>query len=297
MIRFSLVVAAALCASASVPAQQSASILPRPSDLPAPQTAIVFGQHMVYYEAGEGPALVLVHGFGSQALFDWGRVIKPLAQNHRVIAVDQIGFGHSDKPFIDYRIQTFVDFLGEFLRIKGIKRFALAGESLGGWIVANYGIEALSPANKGAFALPVPDRLILEDAAGHATIPHTMAVTASVQDSAGVAIVFHDKSLVNEDFIRRNWELKMQANDGETQRLLANNPALASELVTGKLGAIDIPTLVVWGGDDEVVPLTDGRDYAAKIPHSKLVIVQDCGHAPSLEKPREFVAAVEAFLR
>ena len=297
MIRFTLVFAAALFASPCVLAQQSASILPRPSDLPAPQTALVFGQHMVYYEAGKGPALVLVHGFGSQALFDWGRVIKPLAENHHVIAVDQIGFGHSDKPFIDYRIQTFVDFLGEFLRIENVKRFALAGESLGGWIAANYAIEALSPANRGEFALPVPERLILEDAAGHATIPHVMAVTASLQESAGVAIVFHDKSLVNEDFIRRNWELKMRANDGQTQRFLANNPALASELVTGRLGAINVPTLVVWGGDDELVPLADGRDYAAKIPDAKLVIVQNCGHAPSLEKPDEFVAAVEAFLR
>ena len=168
---------------------------------------------------------------------------------------------------------------------------------LDGWIVANYSIEASSPSNKGQFALPVPDRLILEDAAGHATIPHTIAVTASLQESAGVAIVFHDKSLVNDDFIRRNWELKMRANDGQTQHFLANNPALSSELVTGKLGAINIPTLVVWGGDDELVPLADGRDYAARIPHAKLVIVQDCGHAPSLEKPFEFVAAVEAFLR
>ena len=56
-------------------------------------------------------------------------MIKPLAQNHHVIAIDEVGFGHSDKPFIDYRIQTFVDFLGEFLRIKGVKHFALAGEA------------------------------------------------------------------------------------------------------------------------------------------------------------------------
>jgi pimeloyl-ACP methyl ester carboxylesterase len=75
-----------------------------------------------------------------------------------VIAVDQIGFGHSDKPFIDYRIQTFVDFLAEFLRIEGINHFALAGGSLRGWIVADYAIGALSPGNKGAFAPTFPDR-------------------------------------------------------------------------------------------------------------------------------------------
>jgi pimeloyl-ACP methyl ester carboxylesterase len=124
----------------------------------------------------------------------------------------------------------------------------------------------------------------------------TIPVVASLRQSAGIAYVFHDKSLINEDFIRRNWEQKLQANDGQTQRILVNNPALASELVTGKLGAISIPTLVVWGGDDLANPLAVGRDYAAKIPHAKLVIVPDCGHFPALEKPDEFVAAVEAFL-
>jgi pimeloyl-ACP methyl ester carboxylesterase len=54
---------------------------------------------------------------------------------------------------------------------------------------------------------------------------------------------------------------------------------------------------VVWGGDDPIVPLADGKDYAAKIPGSKLVIVPKCGHAPSIEKPEEFLAAVETFLK
>src|ERR1700730_584760 len=180
MIQFSLVLTAALFASASVPAQQPASIFPRANDFPAQQTATVFGQHIADDEAEEGPALVLVHSFGNQSLFDWGRVIKPLAQNHHVIAVDQVGFGNSDKPFIDYHIQTFVDFMGEFLRIKGIKHFALAGESVGGWIAANYSIEALSPSNKGEFALPIPDQLILVDAAGFAILSRTIPVVASL---------------------------------------------------------------------------------------------------------------------
>jgi len=296
MIRLSFALVASLVC-ASVGAQQPTSIFPRPADLPVQQSVIVFGQKIAYYETGKGPTLVLVHGFGSQALFDWGRVIKPLAKDHHVIAIDQIGFGHSDKPFIDYRIQTFVDFLGEFLRIKKVSNFSLAGESLGGWIAAAYTIQASSPSNKGEFALPHPTKLILEDAAGHQTIGHTIPVASSLQDAAGVAFIFHDKTLVNDDFIRRNWELKMQANDGQTQRLLVANPVLASELVTGKLELIPIPTLIVWGGDDQLVPLRDGEDYAAKIPHAKLAIIKDCGHAPSLEKPEEFVVQVQDFLR
>jgi 2-hydroxy-6-oxonona-2,4-dienedioate hydrolase len=217
-----------------------------------------------------------------------------------VLALDQIGFGQSDKPFVDYSIQTFVDFLGEFLRVLHVDRFDLAGESLGGWIVANYSLQALAPANTGPYALPIPSRLILEDAAGHLplhSVVKTIPIAGSLADAAGVAAVFHDKSLVTPEFIREDFVLKLAANDGMTERLLIANPKLDAEVVTGKLAGITIPTLVVWGGDDQIVPLADGQDYASKIPHAKLVIVPDCGHAASLERPREFVEAVETFLK
>ncbi len=276
------------------------SLLAPESSLPAPKTVPVFGQKIVYYDAGTGPVLVLVHGFGSQARFDWGNAIGPLSKHHRVLALDQIGFGQSDKPFVDYSIQTFVDFLGEFLRVLHVDRFDLAGESLGGWIVANYSLQALAPANTGPYALPIPSRLILEDAAGHLplhSVVKTIPIAGSLADAAGVAAVFHDKSLVTPEFIREDFVLKLAANDGMTERLLIANPKLDAEVVTGKLAGITIPTLVVWGGDDQIVPLADGQDYASKIPHAKLVIVPDCGHAASLERPREFVEAVETFLK
>jgi hypothetical protein len=74
-----------------------------------------------------------------------------------VIALDQIGFGGgSDKPFIDYSIQTYVDFLGEFLRTQNVHEFTLVGESLGGWISALYTIESLAPGNTSPNALPRP---------------------------------------------------------------------------------------------------------------------------------------------
>ncbi|HEY1764198.1 MAG TPA: alpha/beta fold hydrolase, partial [Opitutaceae bacterium] len=114
-----------------------------PPDLPAPQTTVIFGQKIVYYDLGSGPTVVLLHGMGSSAKGDWGRCMLALAEHHRVIAPDQLGFGGSDKPFIDYGIQTWVDFLGEFLRQRKPGTFILAGESLGGWIAAQYTIQAL----------------------------------------------------------------------------------------------------------------------------------------------------------
>jgi pimeloyl-ACP methyl ester carboxylesterase len=284
---------------ASNAAHAQAPLLAPESSLPAKQTALVFDQKIAYYEAGSGPTIVLVHGFASQARFDWGQVILPLAAHHHVLALDQVGFGQSAKPLFDYSIQTFVDFLGEFLRVKNVHEFTLAGESLGGWISALYTIEALAPENTGPYALPKPQRLILEDAAGMAALPHMSGgypVTGTLADAHGVAIVFHNKSLVTEEFVRENFAMKLAANDGFTERSLWSSPKLADEVVKDRLSKITIPTLVVWGGSDEIVPLEQGRAYAAGIPGAKLAIVPECGHAPSIEKPKNFLAAVLPFL-
>ncbi len=282
-----------------VQAASAKPVLMPASALPPQKTALVFGQKIAYYDLGSGPTIVLVHGFASQGRFDWGNVMLPLSKKHRVIALDEIGWGHSDKPAIDYSIQTFVDFLGEFLRVMKVDRFALAGESLGGWIVADYTIQALAATNTGTYALPKPDKLILEDAAGHTAL-HGMGpahVQGTLADAAGIAIVFYDKSRVTPEFVREAWAMKMQANDGNTQRSVWNNPALDNETVSGKLDRITIPTLVVWGAEDQLVPLADGQDYAAKIPHARLVVVPESGHSPATEQPDAFMKAVNEFLQ
>jgi pimeloyl-ACP methyl ester carboxylesterase len=291
-----------LLAVFTVPALRAAT--PRPllmpaSDLPPQKTVLVFGQKIAYYDIGSGSTIVLVHGFASQARFDWGNVMLPLSKSHRVIALDQIGWGHSDKPAIDYSIQTFVDFLGEFLRVMKVDHFTLAGESLGGWIVADYTIQALAAKNTGKYALPKPDRLILSDAAGdHFPAQKTPPeVQGTLADAAGIAIVFYDKPRVTQEFIREAWAMKMQANDGNTQRSVWMNPRLPHETVGDKLGEITIPTLVVWGAEDALVPLADGRDFATKIPHARLVVIAKSGHSPADEQPDAFMAAVNKFLQ
>jgi len=295
MVMFAVAMVAAMAAGTA----RAESPLEAASKLPAKKAVAVFGQKIAYYDTGSGPAVVLVHGFGSEARLDWGRVIVPLAAKHRVIALDEIGFGASDKPFVDYSVQTFVDFLGEFLRTLGVKDFTLMGESLGGWISALYTIEALGPANHGVNALPPPKKLVLEDAAGMASIKEALRripIAGTLEDAKSIAFVFHDKSLVTDEFARENFAMRLKANDGWTERLFGQSPKLDDELVAGRLGAITIPTLVVWGGDDQIVPLEQGRAYAAGIPGAKLAIVPDCGHAASIEKPKEFLAAVSPFV-
>src|SRR5437868_5363927 len=126
---------------------------------PADKTIAVFGQSIHYFDMGAGPVVVLLHGLGSRKE-DWLPVLEPMAQKYRLLVPDQIGFGRSDKPLLDYSIQTYVDFLNEFLRQLQVEKTSLVGESLGGWISGLYVAEI-----GGAHLIPV-GQLVLVDAAG-----------------------------------------------------------------------------------------------------------------------------------
>jgi pimeloyl-ACP methyl ester carboxylesterase len=271
-------------------------------ELPARRSVILFGQRIEYYDVGSGPVVVLLHGLGSSAAGDWGGCIMRLAAHHRVLAPDQLGFGASDKPMIDYGIQTWVDFLGEFLRVEKVGEFDLAGESLGGWIAAQYAFQSLNPQPSAspAFALPRPSRLVLVDAAGHRHLAEgfqTSGPPLSLASSRGfLSALFSDPGRSTDEAVRARFALAMAKGDGWTIRSLIANRAIVAECIDDELTRITLPTLVIWGAGDKFVPLDDGRDYAAKIPGAKLVIIPESGHAPGIEKPDEVLSAMEPFL-
>lgn len=276
--------------------------------LPEQKTALLFGANIRYYDLGSGPVIVLVHGLGSSAKGDWGKVMLPLAQTHRVLALDQLGFGNSDKPQIDFGIQTWVDFLGEFLRQNQVSDFTLVGESLGGWISAQYTIQALRGVAAGAsLGLPKPARLVLSDSAGlNATMKRLFAPPAAGKKNvvgaslAGekqlLASVFHSPSYHTDQALRDGLAWSLAKGDAWAIRAV-RNPALLSETVDGELSAITIPTLVIWGEHDSLLPLKDGRYFASHISGAELKIIADSGHAPMIETPDAFLAVLQPFLR
>ncbi len=286
-----------------------AAPLSRGAGIPPPpmKSAQVFGQKINYYDTGTGPALVLLHGLGSSAHFDWGRVMGPLARHHRVIALDQLGFATSDKPQIDYSVQTWVDFLGEFLRGMHVEHFTLGGASLGGWIAVDYTLQAFTPPpGMGAsFALPRPDRLILVDAGGlghkppeaqDAAIRLALSPSSLAGTRAVLSLVFFNQALVTDSAVRASYTSRVSSGAGYTVHMFMNNPVTEAETVGRRLGGIKIPTLVVWGAEDRLVPLAEGREYAAAIPGAELAIIPKCGHVPPAERPAEFVAVAGKFL-
>jgi triacylglycerol lipase len=260
---------------------------------PPDKTVAVFGQTIHYWDVGSGPVVVLVHGLGSRKE-DWLPVVAPLSQKYRLLVPDQIGFGHSDKPLMDYRIQTYVDFLDEFLRDLKVEKASLVGESLGGWISALYAAEITG----GAHVVAV-EKLVLVDAAGlnqEKPVPPVLNPSTLAGMRGLMEAVFYDTSWLTEDALRKIFADKLSLHDGYTVRTILANPALASERLDNRLAEIHVPTLVVWGKQDNLLPIASGERYAAGIPGARMISFDKCGHVPPIEKAEEFVSAVTAFL-
>ncbi len=259
---------------------------------PPDKTITVFGQSIHFFDVGSGPVVVLLHGLGSRKE-DWLPVLEPMAQKYRLLVPDQIGFGRSDKPLLDYSIQTYVDFLNEFLRQLKVEKASLVGESLGGWIAGLY----VAEIGGGAHLIPV-EKLVLVDAAGLKQDkpipdlnPSSLAAMRGLMEA-----VFYDTSWLNEEALRKIFTDKLATKDSYTVRSILSNPALGTERLDDRLTSIKVPTLVTWGKQDKLLPIGAGERYAAGIAGAKLVSFEKCGHAPPVEKTEEFLAAVTAFL-
>ena len=258
--------------------------------LPQLRETTVFSRKIFYYDTVQGPPLVLVHGVGGDA-DQWVFCFDALAAAHRVIALDLLGFGRSDKPPIDYRIAGFVEVLDRFLANVGIARAHFLGHSLGGWIVA-------------AFALRFPervDKLVLNDAAGidegACALPVDLKISTRANLRTAFEGMFHDKALVTDELVDLAFSLHLERGDGYTIRSVLETLAHPWEKLDGKLAGLRVPTLILWGKDDAITPLSMAHAFHRDIAGSRLQVIERCGHLPPLERPDEFAAAVTQFLR
>jgi 2-hydroxy-6-oxonona-2,4-dienedioate hydrolase len=266
--------------------QSSQFVLP---PLPELRSATVFGCNLRYYDLGSGPSLVLIHGIGGDA-DDWAFCLQALSASHRVIALDLLGFGRSDKPAINYTIAGFVEVLERFLRALAIKHATLLGGSLGGWIA-------------GAFALQFPDvvdKLVLVDSAGVAEGTAELPVDLHVSTRAHMREVFeqlfYDRTLATDDLIDLAYQQHLERGDGNTIHSVLQNLRDGRECLDESIANLKMPVLIVWGEQDAIVPVETGRRLHQLIPGSNLHVIPECGHLPALEKPAEFVRCVLEFL-
>ncbi|MEN3330614.1 MAG: hypothetical protein V7638_5421 [Acidobacteriota bacterium] len=257
-----------------------------------PKEVLVFGQKIQYVEAGSGPTVILLHGLGGSSQ-GWQFNIGPLAEKYHVVVPDQIGFGKSDKPLVNYRIRTYVDFLDQFCKQLKIERATLVGNSMGGWIAA-------------MFTASFPDRvdkLVLVDAAGYAPPKDFdtrvfFGLNPTTREGMKVLIgkVFYNKAFQTDAFIEQSIAARLAAGDGYTINSITESIIRGEDFLDDTVKTIKRPTLIIWGRQDGLVLLAEGERFNKDIAGSKMIVIDQCGHVPNVEKPGEFNAAVLKFL-
>jgi triacylglycerol lipase len=252
----------------------------------------VFGQKIHYVEAGSGPTVILLHGLGGD-WHNWAPTIPALASGYHVLAIDQIGFGASDKPLIEYRVATLVDFLEAFCEKTGVSKAAVVGNSLGGWAAT-------------AFTLARPERvqkLVLVDSAGYTLSPPRkredllVLNPSTLEDAKAVLrLIFANQSWATEAAAESLLTEHMRRNDGYTIDRFIDSIVRGDDALDGKLGGIKVPTLVLWGKQDALIPLALGERFAHDIGGARMKVLDGCGHVPQIECSADFNAALLQFL-
>lgn len=253
-----------------------------PWRLPKLRRIRVHDQYIAYYETGSGPPLVLIHGGSGSPALEWGRVMMPLSRRFRVIAPYLIGFGPSEQPELPYDAETFVDYLGGFLNARAANGATLVGESMGGWVVGHYALRQGQTSSSGQ-SLPRISHLVFVDGAVQVHPGDGGGAQDSI-NSPAVAKLAHDFYVTQP-----------KVDNGIVLRALGPH-MLAQQVSDDQLRRITTPTLVIWGREDKILPLKDGRHLADQIPGARIVIIDDSGHLTPVEQPRAFLAALNGFL-
>jgi 2-hydroxy-6-oxonona-2,4-dienedioate hydrolase len=269
----------------------------QPRDTAVGKDITVLGFKLHYLEGGRGAPVVLLHGLGGDGS-RWGPNIGPLAKDFHVFALDQIGFGESDKPLANYHTGMLADFLVGFLKAAGVPKASLVGNSMGAGVALYTAVHYPD----------VVDRIVLADGGGYRqatgaaqTPPTTEALhRRQIQNSVTrdetrefFRILFHDKSLVTEKMVDEQLTLRLRAAFTITKMQEAGELGSLSEQ---DVRSVKAPTLVLWGRYDELANPAGADRLERTIPGARKVIIDNSGHMPQLERADEFNRIVRDFL-
>lgn len=267
------------------------------------------GYRLRYLEAGSGPPLVLLHGTAiDSAALSYGPSLPELAKEHRVLALDWPGYGGSERPKVDMTMLELVALLDAFLDAVGIERVHLAGFSMGGAVALGFALHTpwriATLTLIGSYGLD--DRLplpVLPYVAMH--VPNlSRSVVWGMRRSRLLVrlvlrnIVFSDSGLVSKELVEK---VHAQLKAPEAERSFVAwlrgemRPFRLGTSYADRLGEVAVPTLLLHGADDRVVPSRKAKRASAQIKGSRLVLVPGCGHWVPREATAVFIEELSDF--
>lgn len=258
-----------------------------------------------YWVVGDkGSLVVLVHGIG-QFVEYWASAINELAAHHQVYALDLLGHGKTDKPLdIAYTIDDLSQFVKDFMSALGIEKAHIVGHSLGGAISMRLVL------NHSAAV----DRLVLVDSGGLGrevsivfrilSLPFLGEVFSRPSRSGSATLLrmfAHDPTTITDDYIEHHYQMSALLNGQKsvlkTLRSVVNfwgqgdnSPDIQ------RLPSMTNPVLVIWGRQDNLVPMAHADTAAKGFPNVRVQIIENCGHSPPLEHASEFNRLLLEFL-
>jgi pimeloyl-ACP methyl ester carboxylesterase len=256
--------------------------------------AMVDGYRIHYFEAlppqgSAGTPLLLVHGLGARGE-DWGAMMPALAaQGFHVYAPDLLGYGRSPRPDVSYSISMEEAVVVEFMQAMHLARPDVGGWSMGGWIAMKLALDHPE----------MVDRLMVYDSAG-IYFPATFeADLFTPHDTAGVrklmAMLTPTPRPIPE-FAARAVLRKLRRNAWVLDRSTASMQT-GRDLLDFRLHNIHQPMLIVWGAEDELIPLPSGEVIHQAVPQSVLDVIAGCGHLAPAECSKPVIAATVEFLK
>jgi pimeloyl-ACP methyl ester carboxylesterase len=254
---------------------------------------------------GNGDPVLCVHGLGAN-LFTWRHFIAPLSKHNKLILVDLRGFGSSPKPHDNhYSIEQHADDIYRIILNEDLTKLTLIGNSLGGAIAL---LVALRLCEQEPTRL---SRLVLIDAGAYKEyLPGYLKLMRSFLGKLFVYLApsrlavkfvlkasYHDKNKISAEQVKAYAD--PIAGEGGRHGLLETArqcvPVNSDEIIS-KLNRITVPTLILWGRQDAVIPLKVGELLDRDLPNSELEVFEQCGHIPQEEKPEQTIASISRFM-
>lgn len=269
----------------------------------------IHGHEVGYRRAGDGPAIVLIHGMAGSSR-TWRDVMPSLARSHTVIAPDLLGHGESAKPRGDYSLGAYASGIRDLLGVLGHDRATIVGHSLGGGVAMQF-----------AYQFPhMAERLVLVCSGGLGkevnpllralSLPGTEYILPAVLAPQLHAVVarlggiFGRFGLRADPFLTEVWAAWSRLTDARAQRAFIHTIRAVIDVAGQRVSARDrlylaheIPTMIIWGDRDAVIPVSHAHIAHELIPGSRLEVVPNAGHFLPFERPelidrllRDFVA-------
>ncbi len=257
------------------------------------------GGELAHTDEGEGAAVVLVHGFPTSSVL-WRAVAPRLVARMRVIAVDLVGFGRSEKPAgAPLHIRAQAAYIRELLRGKGIEEFAIAGHDIGGGVAQllalEGGVRALALVDSIAFdTWPIEGVRMIQEASPEQETPEF------VRDVLGVAL---DLGLARPEALPadvRDAYLAPFSGEEGARAFFRAARAIDGQGLAGRedeLARLDVPTLLVWGEDDPYIPVEVADRLAEMLAHATEVLLPGCSHFLPEDAPDTLADLLSEFLR